>query len=152
MENGWHKFSVSMENITLLADAGEFFALIGGANPWLLLEVRVWQRGTTTLTVDTLIFRRGTGAAGGTGLTEYKYGTAGSVNTVTGVSLPTTDIVTVDWEYKMGWNLLQEAVFLPTPELWLPGQAADDFAITRSTTTAHTGVGVQASWAEFIGS
>ena len=150
--SGWFRFSAGAENLTLLADAGDFFQLVGGALPWRLLEVRVWQRGAATLAMDTIIFKRGTGGAGGTALTEHEFTTAGPAAVVAGASLPTTDVTGVDWQYSMGWNRLQEAVFLPPPELWVPFKANDDLAITRATTTAYTGVGVQVVWEEFVGS
>lgn len=152
MESGWHRFSASAENLTLLADAGDFFALIGGSTPWRLLSIRVFQRGTTTLTMDSLLVHRGVGAAGGTGLTEYEASTAGPAATVAAASLPTTDVGTDDYQERMGWNLLQEAVWLPPPRYIIPCKANDDIGITRATTTAHTGVGVHAVWEEYIGS
>jgi hypothetical protein len=151
-ETGWYTFSASAENLTLLADAGDFFALIGGTTPWRLLEVRVFQRGTTTLTMDSILIHRGTAAAGGGALTEYEYNTSGPTATVAAVSLPTTDVGTDDWQYRMGFNLLQEAHKLPIPKLWVPCKANDDIGITRATTTAHTGVGVEVVWEEYVGS
>lgn len=151
-DTGWFRFAANAENLTLLADAGDFFLLAGGTTPWRLLEVRVFQRGTTTVTMDSIRLHRGTAGAGGGAVTEFEYTTAGPAATVVATSLPTTDVGTDDWEYRIGWNLLQEAVFLPIPELWVPFKANDDLGITRATTTAHTGVGVQVVWEEFIGS
>jgi len=148
---GFHKFSAAAENLTLLADAGDFFALIGGANPYLLLELNIWQRGTTTLTMDSILLHRGTAGAGGGALTEYELTPSGAVATTAAVSLPTTDVSTDTWQYRRGFNLLQEQVNLMIPELWVPAAANVDFGLTRATTTAHTGVGVQAIWAEFTG-
>lgn len=152
LSKGWHIFSTEAENLTLAADTGDFFQLVGGALPWLLLELRVFQRGSTSLTVETLRLHRGTGGSGGSALTEYKYGTAGPAATVAGTSLPTTDVSTDDWVYRMGFNLLQEAVFLPPPDLWVPFKTSDDLGVAQMTGTAHTGVGVNAVWAEFVGS
>lgn len=151
MESGWYRFSVSMENITLSGDNGDFFGLLGSTTPWRLIELRVWQRGTTTLTMETLRINRGTLLAGGAGLTETEYSTAGPAPTVTGFSLPTTD-VTADLTYRMGWNLLQDSVWLPTPRMVIPCKASDDIGVGRETTVAHTGVGCQAVWEEYIGS
>lgn len=148
---GFFKFSVAMENITLLADSGDFFQLVGSTVPWVLLEVRVFQRGSTTIAMDSLLLHRGVGGAGGTGLTEFEVTSAGPAPTVVAASLPTTDVGTDDWQYRQGFNLLQEQVNLPIPELWVPFGANDDLGITRATTLAHTGVGVQVSWAEFVG-
>ena len=149
---GWYRFSANAENLTLLADSGDFFLMEGGSTPWRLLEVRVWQRGTTTLTMDTIRLHRGVGGGTGTALTEFEYTTAGPASVVQAQSLPTVDVGTDDWIYRGGWNLLQEWVFLPPPEMWVPFKANDDLGITRATTTAHTGVGVQVVWEEFIGS
>ena len=149
---GWHQFSVSAENMTLLADTGDFFQLVGGAIAWRLLEVIVWQRGSTTLVVDTLRLNRGTAGSGGSALTELEYGTSGPAPTVAALSLPTTDVGAVDWTYRRGFNLLQEQVTLPIPKLQVPFKIADDLGIATELATAHTGVGVQVSWEEFTGS
>lgn len=149
---GFHSFSVAMENITLAGDSGDFFQMVGGTTPWILLGVRVFQRGTTSLTMDSCLLHRGTGGSGGTPLTEFEYGTAGPAATVACASLPTVDVGADDWQWRGGFNLLQELVKLPIPALWVPFKANDDLGITRATTTAHTGVGVQVEWAEFVGS
>ena len=151
-DSGWHRYVSGMENQTLLADAGDFFALIGGTTPYRILEVEVFQRGSATLVMDALIFHRGVGAAGGTGETEHKYTTTSPAATVAAVRLPTTDVGTDDWQMRRGFNLLQEAVNLPIPKLWLPMKANDDFGITRATTTGHLGVGVNIVWEEYVGS
>ena len=151
MANGWHKFAVSMENITLAGDTGDFFQLRGATTPFRVLEAQVWQRGGTAVVTDTLAFRRGTGGAAGAALTQYEYNTAGPAPTCTAFSLPTTD-VSLDWRVLRGWNLLQEATFLPIPELWVPHKSADDFAIGREGVVAHTGVGCTVIWEEFVGS
>ena len=151
MESGWYRFTTHMENITLAADTGDFFGLLGSTTPWRLIELRIWQLGTTTLTMETIRISRGTLLAGGSGLTEYEYGTAGPSPTVTGFSLPTTD-VTPDLIYPMGWNLLQDTVWLPTPRMVIPCKANDDIGVGQFTGTAHTGVGCTAVWEEYIGS
>jgi len=149
---GWYKFSASAENMTLLADTGDFFNLEGVAVPYRVLEVRVWQRGTTTLTMETLLLRRGVIVTpAGTAVTEREYNTIGPAPTVVARSLPTTDVATTDWEYQLGWNLLQESHFLPIPKLQVPVGANVDFGVAQLTGTAHTGVGVTMVWEEFIG-
>lgn len=148
---GFHKFEANAENLTLLADSGDFFALIGGAVPFLLLEVRVFQRGSVSLVMDTILLHRGTGSAGGGTPTEFELGTAGPAAITSAASLPTADATTDTWQKRLGFNLLQEAHFLPIPALWVPFAANVDLGITRMTTTAHTGVGVHVAWAEFTG-
>lgn len=151
-EQGWHAFVVHMENINLLTDTGDFFALVGGAVPYRVVEAKLWQRGGTAVVTDTVRYRRGTGATGGSALTtESKYGTAGPTPVCQALSLPTTD-VTSDWEFRDGWNLLQAVHWLPTPRFGLPMKANDDFAIARDGIVAHTGVGCTVVWEEYIGS
>ena len=146
---GENVFSTTVRNLTLLADTGDFFALIGGGTGYRLLELRVFQEDLTTLTMEALRIHRGTGGAGGTELPEYEYsGVGNAAPTVTAFSLPTTDVTTDDLSFYMGWNMLQEAVWLPTPVLAIPCKGADDIGITTASTTAHTGVGVTAVWAE----
>ncbi len=152
MESGWHKFVASAENLTLLADTGDFFQLVGGTTPYKVLELAIWQRGIITLTMETIRLHRGTAGAGGAALTEHEYGTAGPAATVAALSLPTTDVGTDDWVYRKGFNLLQEAMKLPIPALQVPFKANDDLGIAQESGTAHVGVGVQVVWAEYIGS
>jgi hypothetical protein len=102
--------------------------------------------------MDTVLFHRGTAGAGGTGVTEFELGTAGPAATVVCASLPTTDVSTDDYQVRGEFNLLQGNIYMPIPELWIPMKIGDDLGITRLTTTAHTGVGVQIEWAEFVGS
>lgn len=148
------QYTVTDENITLV-DAGDFFSLSdAAANAARIIEVRVWQRGTTTLTMDTLRFLRTVGGspAGGTGLSEREWDVSGAVAGRAALSLPTTDIETggtLDWEYRVGWNLLQEMVWLPTPELQLHLASTAEFAIQTETGTAHTGVGYSVTWIEY---
>ena len=151
LPSGWHRYEANMENITLLADAGDFFLLAGGANLWMLLEIQVFQRGQSTIAVDSLRFNRGVGGAGGGLLTEYRFAATNSpVPTCVATSLPTTDVGTIDWQKRRGWNLLQEASVVPIPELWLPMRANDDLGIGREGIVAHTGVGVNVAWAEYV--
>ena len=118
-----------------------------------MLEVEIFQRGTTTLTMETILLHRGTASAGGTGVTEYEFQTTSPSPTTLGFSLPTTDVgsATETWQLRRGFNLLQEAVHLPIPDLWVPVAASVDFGIAQMTGTAHTGVGVSITWAEFTG-
>lgn len=152
MELGWHRFVASAENLTLLGDTGDFFQLVGGTTPYRVLEIKIWQRGSTTLTMETIRIHRGVGGSGGSALTEYEFGTAGPAATVAAASLPTTDVGTDDLIYRTGWNLLQESVWLPVPRIIIPCKANDDIGIAKETTTAHTGVGVNVVWEEYIGS
>ncbi len=145
-------YTAGAENLTLLADAGDFFNLEGGSADRAaeILEVRVWQRGAVTLVMDTIIMRRGViGTPAGAAETEYSYDVSGTAPAWVARSLPTADVATTDLEIGVGFNLLQQAQWLPTPELQIPLRANDDFGIFTSTSVAHTGVGIQVTWAEW---
>ena len=150
---GWYKYSARVASMTLLADTGDIFNLEGnGTRPYRVLEARIWQSGTTALTMNSLAFRRGViVTAAGTAVTEKKYTTDGPAAVCVARSLPTTDVATDDWDYGMGWNLLQEVVWLPTPEVYLPCNGAQDFGISQVEGIAHTKVGVQLVWEEYVG-
>ena len=151
-DQGWHRFVCRVTGLTTLGDTGDFFSLIGGTTPWRFIGLRVWQRGSTTLFMDAIRIHRGV-AGGITGTpTEHKYGTSGPVATVTASQLPTVDVGTDDLDVGVGWNILQEAVWMPTPKEWIPCQASDDIGIAKEGTTGHTLVGVTAVWEEYIGS
>lgn len=143
-------FTARGENLSLVADAGDFFSLEGIVGRIAkILEVRVWQRGSTTLVMDTISMRRGAGAVlAGTSVVERSWDTTGTAPGLIAYTLPTVDVGTVDWEYSMGWNLLQEAHFLATPDMEIPLKEEDDFGLFTNASVAHTGVGVCVTWAE----
>ena len=150
----WHTYSASTPGITLLADVGDFFQLIGGANPWRLIECRVFQRALTAITMEVLTLTRDTGGSGGSGIVEYDYGGVDQPTpTTVCLTLPTTDVAgPLDLEQHLGWNMLQEAVWLPTPQMYIPCRANDDIGISQITGTANVDVGVSVIWQEFTGS
>ena len=147
----FHVYTANMENQTLVGDAGDFFVLSGATVPFVVIEVEVFQRGSTTLLADTLLFHRGTGASGGGALTEYKFMTSCPDADVAAVSLPTVDVGSDDWQLRRGLNLLQGGVHLALPELWIPVASSTQFGIAKGSSVAHTGVGVNVTWAEFTG-
>lgn len=135
--------------LTLLADNGDFGALIGTAGTRARIhEIRVWQTGTTTLTLDVLRFTRGSAGAGGGTPTEYDMDTTDTA-VLNALSLPTTDVGTATYQLHMGWNLLQEALWLPTPDQQLVLGDGEDLGIGRVGAVAHTGVGWSVTWEEF---
>ena len=135
--------------LTLLADAGDFGLLAGTTGTRAKIhEVRVWQTGTTTLTLDVIRISRGSAGAGGGAMTEYDMD-IGDTAVLVATSLPTTDVGSIDYQLHLGWNLLVEAVWLPTPDMQLVLNDGDDLGIGRVGTTAHTGVGFSVTWEEF---
>ncbi len=150
---GFHRYEASASGLTLLADTGDIVQMIGGANPWLLLEVKVWQTGSTTLAMEDLRLIRvaGSSGAGGSALTEHEYSPSGPAATVAVTSLPTTDMGgTPNLDIGLPFNNLQYAHELLTPELWIPCAIGTDMAIGNQGAIAHTGVGLRVVWAEFI--
>ena len=143
-------YTTVAENISMVGDAGDFFQLRGAAGATAVIhEIRVWQRGSTTLTMDTLRLRRGTAGAAGAGITEFEYNTGGSAPIFLAFTLPTTDVGAIDWEGAMGWNNLQEQMWMPPPRLQIPMKVDDDLGIFEASSTAHTGVGCFIAWEEF---
>ncbi len=144
-------FTAQAVNLTLATDAGDFLLLTGIAGTRAKIhEIRVWQDGTTSLIMDGLRFSRGSGGSGGGSVTEHDRD-GGETAAIVVTSLPTTDVISIDYELHMGWNLLQEALWLPTPDqqLWL--NDGDDLGIGRILTsaTAHVSVSVSVTWEEF---
>lgn len=142
-------YSVTASGLTLAADNGDFGLLVGTAGTRAVVhEVRVFQTGVTALAMDVVRLNRGTLGAGGGALTEQRMDPADTTNVLVATSLPTTD-VTSDYQVLVGWNLLQEVVWLPTPEQQLILNDGDDLGIGRIGAVAHTGVGFSITWEEF---
>ncbi len=150
MRPGYYQYTATVDNLTLLADTGDFLLLAGGANPWWLIEAKIFQRGSTTLTQEVIRFHRGTAGSGGGALTEHEWAIDGPTSLTLATSLPTMDVGTDDWVYHEGWNILQQAIVLPIPEMQLPFQGSDDLGIAQMTGIAHTGVGVTVTWQEVV--
>lgn len=151
---GWYRYSAVADNLTLNADTGDIMSMEGGVDPYQILALNAYQRGSTTLDMEAFrLYRKLGGApAGGTTLTAYEYMTDGPAATVTVRSLPTTDVgASPEWEYHLGFNNLQEINILPIPELWIPCKIGDDFALGNLSGVAHTGFGFTVVWAEYHG-
>ncbi len=149
---GWYTFESTDDGLTFLADAGDVLQGIGGANPYILLEMKVWQTGTDTLDSEDLRIIRvqGGSGAGGNALTEHEFSPAGPAATVAFTSLPTTDLGgTPDYDEGAYFNNLQGVHILNIPELFPPLAIGADIAIGNQGTIAHTGVGLLVKWAEF---
>lgn len=92
-------------------------------------EVRLFQVGSTTLAMTGVKFIRGTGAgAGASEFTDYKMNITDSAPSAT-VNVPTGNVSSLDFNHHMGWNILQEFVWLATPELEIVVGATQDFAV-----------------------
>ena len=150
---GWRRFSANVDDLSLLADTGDFFQMRHGGTEARarLLELSIFQRGSTTLVGETIRIVRGTVALSGSVVTAHKYGTTSPAADTAIRSLPTNDVSSVDFEYFVEWKLLDEALLIPTTELHVPMVTGATIGIGKETTTAHTGVGVQIVWEEFTG-
>ncbi len=141
--------TVQATGLTLLTDAGDFGLLVGTAGTRALIhEIRVWQTGGTTLVMDVVRISRGSAGAAGSALTEHDMD-IGDTAVLVATSLPTTDVGSIDYQLHVGWNLLQELVWLPTPRQQLVLNDGDDLGIGRVGAVGHTGVGFSVTWEEF---
>lgn len=142
-------FQVSANNLSV-TDNGDFIQLrMGSTTKAQILEIRVWQESDLTITaMHTLRIQRGAGGAVGSALTEREYDIAGAGPVATAFSLPTTDVGTLDFDLHAGWNILQEFVWLPTPELQLPLAASDHLGVSLRVNDTLT-IGASITWVEF---
>ena len=118
-----------------VTDTGDVFQLrMPSTRKATILSIRLWQTSITSLFMSNVRIRRGVGGAGGAAVTEQEYDTetAGPGGVV--VSLPTTDVGTIDWEFTDGHNILQPFIWLPTPAEQLVVMASDHLGISWGTT------------------
>lgn len=116
-----------------VTDDGDFLQLRNGASTVVEIhEVRVFQTSDLALNPNGINFRRGVGGAGGATHTEWKYDVSSPDAGIAALDLATTDVGTVDLHLVFGWNLLQEFVWLATPQqrIWLA--ASDHFGVALS--------------------
>ena len=144
-------YTSNIEDQDTLADNGDFGVLTNGSGVFMFIhEIRIQQRDSPTLAMETIRITRGTaGGTGGTNETTYNYDilnpTAGGVL----ARLPTVDVSGSDLQLLVGWNLLQEFVWLPTPQMRLHMAISDRIGIGKLGTTSITGFSVQCTWEEF---
>ncbi len=147
-------YAASDANLAI-TDTGDMFQLRNGASVVTLIkEIRVFQESDTALAMNALTITRGAGGTSGTALTEHEFDIADaaagatafsddSASTAIGVS-----VGTADWQVFFGWNILQEFVWLPTPEtqLWLANSDHLGVALRVSDTLT---CGFSIVWEEF---
>lgn len=131
-----------------VSDTGDFFQLRNAAAVvCYILEIRVWQTSDTDLAMNGIKFHRGASGAGGTGLTEYEWDVSGIAASATAFSLPTSDVSADDLDLRYGWNILQELVLLPPPNLSWRLAASDDMGLALVNADTLT-VGCTVIWEE----
>lgn len=133
---------------------GDVFQLHGGANRVEVIEIRMGQTTLTDLEQLVVTLERGTGGTGGLALTEREWQTAYQAPTAAALSESTAftqdvDATALDLDYQMTWNILQELVWLPTPEfpLILPPNVNLGIALQAPSATISLNVGIV--WREF---
>jgi len=105
-------------NTLAVTDTGDFIQIRNGSDTRIeVIEVRVWQTSDTALAMNAVRLHRGVSGAAGTGLTEREWDNQSGTLGVTGFSMPTTDVGTLSLDIHSGWNILQEWIWLPTPEM-----------------------------------
>lgn len=149
MNNIRGKYVASHEGMAV-SDISQFFQLRGAAGAVAeVLEVRVWQTSDVSLAVNAIHFERGTGGAGGTDRANDEYVTDFPTALFDAFdTAPSTEVTTVDLNIRVGWNILQEMVWLPTPEIQIWLKEEDDLALSLVTTDTLT-MGYTVSWREY---
>lgn len=137
-------------NSLSVSDAGDFLQLRNpGGVICLVKEIRVWQTSDTALAMNAVRFNRGAGGAAGASAppTAREMDIAGASAVATAHSLPTTDVSSLDLDVHVGWNILQEMVWLATPELEIHLAASDHLGISLLTADTLT-IGASIFWQE----
>jgi hypothetical protein len=143
------QFTASADSVAV-SDATQFIQLIGAAGVCIeILELRVFQTADTAIALNGIVIERGVGGAGGTAATVSKWvaGGAAAVGTVNHAA-PSSEVGTLDFTYRVGWNILQEAIWLPTPEMQLWLRPSDDLGV-RLTGTDILTIGYSLTWNEY---
>jgi hypothetical protein len=151
MANPFGTYIISTSGLTT-STTSDFFQL---RNPTgiraEILEISVFQTGSTALAMNAIRLLRGTGGTGGTSITtEYSLDTAGvapgsNIDPYTNsggafsanVGASTTTLI-----YFVGWNTLQAAVWLPTPKFPLVLRPSDQLGLSLNVSATISGVGV----------
>lgn len=115
----------------------------------LIHAVHVSQTSELTISqMHVINLRRGVSGATGDALNEWENDVSDTDAGVTAVSEPGTNVDTSDWDGLFGWNILQEFVWLPTPEMRLWLAASDHFAVALLNADTLT-MNATIFWEEF---
>lgn len=136
-------------NSIAVTDTGDFFQLRNGTNALVELKsIRVFQTSDTTLAMNAVNIIRGDTGAGGVAMVEHEYGNiTGPTAVAAALSLATTDVTNADLSFWGGWNILQEFVWLPTPELQIELVRSDHLGLALAVADTLT-IGVNVIWDE----
>jgi hypothetical protein len=113
-----------------------------------ILEARVTTAANTVIS-EGIKLERGTGGAGGSNIFETNWVQGQPISIAQMIQeTPTTEVTGVDWSYRMGFNNVNEAVFLPTPEMQLWLRPDDDFAMSLIAVTGFD-IRYSVTWREY---
>jgi len=144
-----NKSYFSFATAMAVTDTGDFFQLRNAASMTSrILEIRVWQTSDTTLAINDVRFRVGSGAgSGGSGLTERSNVLGMKAPSAAAFSLPTGDVTTFIQTVSCGWAITTPFVWLPTPEFQLEIPASHSLGISLETADTLT-IGCGVWWKE----
>lgn len=134
-----HQYSARDASLNI-STTGDVFQLVNGSTRTLrIMEVRIGQTNLTSLELLALQFVVGTGGGTGTGLTEYEWNADGPAATAAAASRQTGFVSQVasvgqTLDYGVVWNILQEFVWLPHPDLEIIVPPSTNFAWSLGTT------------------
>ncbi len=132
-----------------VTDTGDFLQLRNTtAVTCKIKEIRVWQTSDTTLAMNGIQISRGDSGAAGSDVTNHEWDIGGPAAVADAFSLATTDVTTLDLDIRCGWNILQEFVWLPTPEFQIHLAESDHLGVHLVGTDSLT-MGWTIIWEEF---
>lgn len=142
-------YGASARNLSV-TDAGDFLQLRNASDQLVVIhEIRVFQEpATPTLVLNGVNIRRGINGAVGSSHSEWLIGKSGAAAGAAAFSLPTTDVDTADLDFFFGWNLLQEWVYLPTPETRIHLANSDHLGVALNADATAT-IGWLIIWEEY---
>ena len=139
----------AMAHTLTVSDQGDFFQMRNTTgNRIEVLEIRVWQTSDTALAMNAIRIQRGVGGSGGNAVTERSWDAGGKSVAATCFDTCTGDVGTLDLDIHCGWNILQEFVWLPTPEFYLILQPSDHVGLSLLISDSLT-MGASMLWQEF---
>lgn len=133
-----------------VSNTDDFFHLRNPGNIRVLIrEICVFQTSDLDIASNSVVIRRNTGGIGGTGELEFKYDILMADPGAVAITFPTTNLdASPDLERKLGWNLLQEVVWLPTPSYPLILLQNQNLSLSLESSDSLT-IGVNVSWQEY---
>lgn len=133
----------------------DFFQLRTPSSGYRLevIELRLFQTSSTTLAMYAIQIARGTGTITNTGTatTIYEWDTGGQGGQGVGGTNQTTldNLGSLNLAYFVGWNILQEFVWLPTPKYPLIMRAGEKMSLSFITGANLSGLGGNIVWEEY---